>query len=181
VFLENVPGLWPDGFAVVENDLRAAGYVVSDPLLASAADLGATQRRMRLWTLAYLRRDGLGLQWLRRVLHEFGQTFRDHADGRGEDVGDMHGGGRETHGAEQPVWQRSTSSIRTNCPFPPGRNPEHWRGIAPEDQPAIPGVAHGVADWVERVRTTGAGLVPVVAAAAFVVLAAMAIGEEGAR
>lgn len=53
VFLENVPGHVLLGLSDVANDLSGLGCVVPRPILLEAAQVGASQRRERLFVLAY--------------------------------------------------------------------------------------------------------------------------------
>lgn len=59
-FLENVPGMLEYVSARAVPDLRRLGYVVPRPLLFEAAEVGAPQRRERLFVLAYHQRGRFG-------------------------------------------------------------------------------------------------------------------------
>ena len=89
------------------------------------------------------------------------------------ELGDA-GAGRHPGGAfaglRQPEgWVHSDGSAI----WPPGPgDAEAWARIAPEAQPAIRGVANGMASRVDRLRLCGNGVVPLAAAYAFRTLAA---------
>ena len=165
VFVENVGALVGRGLEIVLGDLAQMGFDAEWGVF-SAAEAGAPHRRDRLFILAYKHRDRRESQWLgrdeRQIEHE--ASFGNDADRRG--------------GAAE--LEHDSSERRA---FPPGpAEREAWRHI-PEDlqpatQPALRGVVDGAARGVGRVKTSrvdelrilGNGVVPAVAAVAWVML-----------
>lgn len=160
VFVENVAGHVQLGFDAVCGDLAALGYVVEAGLV-SAAEVGASHERKRLFALGYRAR--AGRPRLRRARP--GRVRRPVADS-------------PVIGASGPDLHRQAFSARGGllvCPaFPPGPGHfEEWTALlrrTPDLQPALRGVSDGVADILDRLRLCGNGVVPLAAAYAFVTL-----------
>lgn len=229
VFIENVPGLLSvnGGRAMREvlGDLAALGFDVEWTRL-SAAGVGATQLRERLWLLAH-RHDGRlpKLRWEpehdRDARHDpdgpGGAALARTNGGRGHlgpgaphherfDVEPSHRGGDLAHpagvGEREPHHPTGTvtrdhsrpdsgrrssgvadpESTRPQGQGLPRRAPQ--RGLwppRPDDrdgwartdgpQPSVRRMADGLAHRLDRLHTTGNGVVPLVAASAFVHLA----------
>lgn len=157
VFLENVPGLLLGGIEHVLSDLAEIGFNAEWDVL-SAAQCRASHFRERLFILAYA--DGKPRQWPRRRLAD-------------EQTEETHGGSQQL-GAE--CGPETSSPVGA---WPPGPGEiDAWldvlrqrRELAPAVEPELHRLAHGMAGWVERLRTAGNGVVPVVAALAFITLA----------
>jgi DNA (cytosine-5)-methyltransferase 1 len=96
VFLENVPGHISLGLREVLLDLEGLGYCVEDaegePLceVVSAAEVGATHLRKRLFVLAYRDLAGLRELWRSELLDGERQALGDDADGCGQAMGNAH-------------------------------------------------------------------------------------------
>lgn len=169
VFVENVPGLVDGGLGHVLGDLAESGYDAEWDVFR-ASDVGATHRRARLFVLAHLDREGLGI--LRKAYDYDGcHASGCDADGRGAGMGDVRSEGRESVVLDR--WSAPSNESRDTgrylAVWPPGRESD-YAGIDVSDQPAMARVAHGPTSWVDEVRASGNCVVPVVAAYAFVTL-----------
>ena len=219
VLLENVPGLAttiaPDGRSALEtvhDDLRGMGYEVAWDEF-SAAEVGATHLRERLFIVAHAGRrgaDGIQPERKRRghepsaasggrenVAHAAGGGLggdggapghAGHPERSGGALGDT-GGPRHQGG----LLARRADAARREEPdgpsgqpgcvlpaFPPDRiDAERWRavlseypGLAPAVEPGLRGVADGMAAGLDpsRLALTGNGVVPLVAAHAWLTL-----------
>jgi len=155
VFAENSPNLRTRGLGTVVEGLASLGYDVRWCVLG-ACDVGSPHRRKRMWILAELPSERL-------------------------EVGQVQGRGQEANASPgRTLLQRQTANTDGEL-----IRKQHGRRIgsggqgAPESRDAdwwsvdrIPRVADGVADRVERVKATGNGQVPAVAALAWRVLRA---------
>lgn len=210
VFLENVANHLRLGFRAVQDDLRGMGYGVEAGLF-SAGELGAPHRRERLFILAVADAKGdYGRGELatgeqggdgRSGFAGIERAGQDEARRRG--AGDVEYTGCECVGADEP--QHEPERIGTPYAWPPGPgDADGWRDVLlrnPELAPALPTIAalreqpeaaepavrrilDGLAYRVDRLRGTGNGVVPVVAAKAFTCLLAKhcaGSGEAGVR
>lgn len=175
VFFENVSGHLTLGFDAVRADLERLGYRVAAGLF-SAAEVGASHRRERLFIL------GVADTWSERSqgFGEGGSTQGAVGRGGGTTVANTdiwHR--RENESKQRKVWgifdRRSSDGVDL---FPP--NPtdlDAWRRIladrpdlAPATQSGVCGVVDGSASRLDRLRALGNGVVPLVAAYAFVSL-----------
>lgn len=165
VFCENVPGHINLGFREVAGELQEMGYRVA-ALLRSAADLGSTHERERLFILGY--RDG-----------ERGSQQEGSKPKERRRTGDSSGGFlaynccKRLEGIRERasrIGQELSEPTGSRLLFPPDRRPENWREVDEALKPAVPRMAHGSADRVDSIRSTGNAVVPCVAAAAFVEL-----------
>ncbi|MFI4977577.1 MAG: DNA cytosine methyltransferase [Solirubrobacterales bacterium] len=187
VFLENVRGLLSvndgAGFHEVISSLSALGYDAEWDCF-SASEVGAPHGRQRLFVLAHADEQGL---------EGWDRAERGSADERapgpgGSEVGDSaHADGRRRIGGEEAGTRADQVGRRRSSgsggvlgrPFPPGPDDrDAWIRIlaerpdlAPAVEPAVRGVVDGMAYRVDRLRLTGNGVVPMVAATAFVALA----------
>ena len=193
LFLENVQGHLTLGFDTVVNDLQGAGYDITAGLF-SAAEVGASHQRKRLFALAVL-----------------GDTAKHHAKrpnrrSRHKKHGDeqtnfrptrkssqilANSGGSGLQGTERTgpsdSWNRTQASGPTSelcgllfAPRPDDR--ETWKQLldtSPEIEPAIRGVPDGVAPgiYADQLRLIGNGVVPLAVAYAFTLLAAAHIAH----
>jgi DNA (cytosine-5)-methyltransferase 1 len=178
VFLENVPGHVKRGFASVVADLQRMGYVVSAGLF-SAEEVGAPHRRQRLFALAYAGR------------HAAGQSGRGAGPGGSDSpvsgdareivgcpsiaVADAHSDGLQRQWIDEFANTARRHDVdrcdRSAPAFPPPQCVHLWADVPADSQPAVCRVADGLACRVERLQLCGNGVVPVVAAHAFLTLA----------
>ena len=193
-FFENVGGHLRLGFEQVHDDLQSMGYRVKAGLF-TAAEVGASHRRERLFILAYRsgifgeRRvaEGSGKQQQQapagsecRVVadatrpgagqHQLGP--RVMPSGGEPAMGDANGTGLERRSHAQ------YDSADEEFAFPPGPT-DHgrwWRLLIkwPDLEPAVRRGADGLANRVDRLRLCGNGVVPLAAAYAFHVLSTQA-------
>ncbi len=173
VFLENVRALISrGGLALVLGDLADLGFDAEWTVL-SAAEVGASHKRERVFILA--RADGGGLSIERQQLsHDRHAQPRNNAHRRGVSaVGDADGPGREGHRRAQPGWRL----------FPPGPgDASGWAELLrrePGLEPSLRRDADGTSEWMglvhasrdDQLRLLGNGVVPLQAAVALAVLA----------
>jgi len=165
VFLENVPGLLDGGIGPILGDLAQAGYDAEWGCF-SAAEVGASHLRKRVFIMAYAQGSGAwgkirdvcqknGRQKTRRVQLSSGpDTEMENTTSSGLE-------GSESHGLQYELG-----------PFPPLPGDidgwKYYRG----PQPALRRGPDGMAYWVDRIRVIGNGVVPLEAAYAFRTLAA---------
>lgn len=149
VFLENVPPLLTrGGIEPVLRDLASLGFDAEWEVLA-ASSLEAPHQRKRLYILAYAPGSGLQGTFNTRFGSLKCDSLADSCEGSG----------------------LASVGVENFSPFPPGRQYDDWLLVEDELQPVIRGVVDGVPDWVDRIRTIGNGVVPLVAGAAFLCLA----------
>jgi DNA (cytosine-5)-methyltransferase 1 len=190
VFLENVSDHLNCGFQEVRDDLRGMGYRVEAGLF-TAAEAGDSQLRQRLFILAindshgrertqlhllagrpqqtvsYVDGAGTGLR-TQEVAHALDGRSQD---GRGASVGAIRHKGNENIGSTS----EKTSGFLYAFPPSPDAIVE-WQRILDTDvslEPAVCGVVDGRTSRVDELRALGNGVLPVVAAYAFVTLAEM--------
>lgn len=198
VFLENVSGLLTSdgGFDAVLGDLAALGLDAEWTVLG-AGEVGAAQRRDRVFVLAYA--DGHGRQQGTKTVLERTTIATQHGETMGYAPGGQRGircrteegppgaaGGSSGDVVERPVANaegsgRSRRSVEPGDPrsqlaalergcrplFAPG--PDRYPADAP--QPAVRRMDPRVAYRVDRLRCVGNGVVPLQAAVAFHLLA----------
>ncbi|MEM8541901.1 MAG: DNA cytosine methyltransferase [Pseudomonadota bacterium] len=169
-FFENVDGHLNLGAAEVFKDLREMGYSPKAGLF-SALETGASHLRKRLFILAHaddkplLQSNAHGAFHERAAVPERPDTggqssgtweYRSHVDTNVYD-GKSHGGG-ENGGFQVPLYPPAPHQFGT------------WGEILerrPDLQPELFGLDNGVANWVDRSRSAGNGVCPLVAAYAF--------------
>lgn len=166
VFVENVPGHLSLGFDAVCRELQDMGYRIAAGVF-SAAEVGASHRRERLFCLAYRdqrmpgRDDGAG---------DVGDTYEQGLEGRS---GPLGGGSHEL-----PAWPPSPSShaewswVIHHYPFlAPAVSVADADGGEETPEPAVRRVADGLSHRMDRLRCLGNAVVPATAEKAFRVLA----------
>ncbi len=162
IFCENVPGHLSCGFDQVVQDLEAMDYGVK-AIVVSAAEVGASQLRERLFFLGYAHGSVGG------VLAGFRDNFKGLSDGEAG----LSGPNKQTdamldlsvaHGASP------TPTDRLPLFAPPPDDLEAWLSVLskhPGLQPALLRDADGLANRLDRRRLAGNGVVPLAAAHAF--------------
>ena len=189
VLLENVPGLAttiaPDGRSALEtvcDDLQELGFAVAWDEF-SAAEVGATHLRERIFIAGRLADTEYPERWAEHQEHRDAHR-RSGFGRRGADVADAGRGGadgvqpeRERRRYEPATAGGSGGDVGV---FPPGRLAERaWRAVlavrpdlAPAVEPPVRGVVDGVAAGLDpsRLALTGNGVVPLVAAHAWLTL-----------
>lgn len=155
--LENVPGLLTGAhgyFGTVVGDLAESGYdAVWDCLPASA--LGAPHRRDRLWIVAADAANREGVDLRREGRNPGGERQRRSRHARPSGVAHA-----------DPLRRTRRSRL-----FGQGGRGQPADGGWWSAEPGMGRVAHGVADWVDRLTALGNGQVPIVAATAYRLLA----------
>lgn len=188
VFVENVSALRSRGLDIVLTDLASLGFD-AEWSCYRASDVGAPHRRERIFILAY--RIGFELRkqsWWRggsrgsgkALTPDAGNVMADSDSNRLQSVGRgrVHDGrAPQRHDVNGP---RGTTSAVGNewAPWPPGPEElDHWREylrLRPDAEPAVcrgsHGMATGLVDRADRLRLLGNGVVPQVAAMAFLEL-----------
>lgn len=157
-FFENVGNHLRLGFEQVEDELRQMGYVVAAGLF-SAEEVGSTHQRERLFIVAYSSNHGCRDAPLQA----------DHKERWAAAVRPPHVPGRKGWLSHQPDSESRPASVA--LAFPP--HPDDRDGwakvlaVSPAVEPAVRGVADGLAPRVDRLRACGNGVVPAVAALAW--------------
>jgi DNA (cytosine-5)-methyltransferase 1 len=167
LFVENVQGHVSLGLESVWNDLQAMGYAVEAGIF-SAAEVGATHIRKRLFLLAYADR-----QCVRDLARSVADQWAPGADGGRAPVGYTSGG----KDLDTTVHDGHGAGARL---FPPFADDfaawEGWLSVRPDMQPAVVGSHDGLAFKMDRYRLTGNGVCPLAAAYAFCSLLLHAAG-----
>lgn len=162
LFAENVLGHVSLGLETVWSDLCDMGYEVAAGIF-SAAEVGASHIRQRLFILAYA--DMFTIRELARHLPE------------GRETGS---GGRETSawntcGGQGVDFALDGGHIDCSGFFPPSPDAfpawEDWLAARPDLLPCVVGTHDGLAGKMDRYRLVGNGVVPLEAAYAFCTLA----------
>ena len=159
--LAHVSALLVRGFDRVAGDLAALGYDLAWGVFR-ASDVGAPHRRERVFALAHATSDLWGAQRNGGSIPPNGAGHRDE----GVANADRNGLDRE---------RVSGLLDREREPWPPAPDDaDGWCAYLernPGAQPAVRRGTDGLANRVDRLRLTGNGVVPAVAAVAFRVLA----------
>lgn len=163
-FIENSPVLARRGLGTVLSDLAALGYD-AEWLVVSAAQIGALHKRERIWILADANRYGMEKRLWQDGQPGCGEISQSgmETDRSRKDVADAHGAGlegRQCGGMQKHAGERLAGT---------GGSPSAFTGWW-ESEPDVGRVADGVAARVDRLRCTGNGQVPGVAAMAWRIL-----------
>ena len=168
-FFENVPGHLRLGFEQVVYDLSDMGFRVKAGLF-TAQEIGAPQRRERLFIVAHSReRDrrgsinekntrGTDTEESPPHAERPSTSYMEHAESDKNERRCFRSGERK-----QKITHRKSSEIAL---FPPPVNGD-WEGVDDAFKPEISRMADGNSCWVDRVRGIGNAVVPLVAAYAW--------------
>lgn len=135
-FLENVPGLiFHPYFKTILSNLYEAGYDIDWPEIIAAADVGASQIRERVWILAHSKCIDPSIPIRAEEKVNFPKA----------------GWSRSAMGYDLPTWP------------PKRRDYAKWDEIRKiPDESYFPGMAHGMAHRMDRIKAIGNGQVPAV-------------------
>ena len=164
VFVENSPMLVRRGLAVVLGDLAAVGYDAQWCVLG-AHHAGAPHRRDRIWILATDANGKRGRQESKRKPRRC-HWSKPWNDGEPQHVADADGGRRKEfwlkkHGKQQSaLWRQPDGCCQERRRN--GQGQDWW-----STEPNVGRVADGVAARMDRLKATGNGQVPAVAALAW--------------
>lgn len=186
-FFENVAGHLEVGFAHVTGQLRELGYSPKAGLFA-AVEAGASHERVRLFVLAHADRLEQRQQGDDRDLGRADAPgSADRAQTAGRPAEEHEGLGDQLDALVAPAAGRELEAdpkagSADELPlFAPGPGElESWHRclrLAPELQPALPDLAHGVAGRMDQSRGAGNGVCSLAAAYAYRTLSA-AFGRE---
>jgi DNA (cytosine-5)-methyltransferase 1 len=160
VFIENVRQLAKSGIDIVKKSLNEIGYHMEDPIIVSAADVGAPHRRARLFILAYPNRES-----------DIGRpkpqlSVCDAARSRDE----FAGSGDESPIRNPPQFAAAIFQKFAHSGITRERRSEspnsHWWSIEPD----VGRVAYGVPQRVDKLRCLGNAVVHQQAEAAWKIL-----------
>jgi DNA (cytosine-5)-methyltransferase 1 len=171
-FFENVAGHLSLGFRDVAADLQDMGFRVA-ACVVSAAEVGGSHIRDRLFILAHADRDHVGKSGqCRDVPHRVGLPERPQPDGQADRYQERG------HDLDADVGSACDGGLVAAGPalFPPmpGDLAEWGKALAdrPDLKPALHRLDDGLASWVERSAAAGNGVVPMAAARAWHMLKA---------
>ncbi len=156
VFCENVAAHLRNGFPTVARDLQEMGYKVA-ATLHTASEHGAWHKRERLFWLATRHTD----------------SGSEHAIPVDAEVAGESGGSAMAHSESvRHPKGRLPSGAQAQQSGPTDDGQRNFKYLGWEAEPAVGRVADGVANRVDQLRACGNGVVPQVAAAALMELAA---------
>ncbi len=170
-FFENVVGHLSLGFDVVAAELQGMGYRVA-ACVVSAAEVGASHIRERMFILAHANGEGDGHP---RVDYLDARSWPAVSQGRqpeGEPVRDMVG----CQGVDSDVGSVDRGGLDAADPTlfaPMPGDFAQWGKVLGQDdgiKPCIQRLDHGVATWMDRTAAAGNGVVPMAAARAWIML-----------
>jgi len=190
--LENVPGHLSLGFDTVVSDLQVTGYDITAGLFP-ASEVGASHQRKRLFALAVMGDTTIrnGNRSNCRPGEKPGNESTNPEPTRQSDQILANTGGEGLQGTERTGASHSWDRTKAHGPAPefrsllfaPGPGElETWRKLLESDptiEPSLRGVPDGVAPGVygDRLRISGNGVVPLVVAYAFTLLATAHIAQ----
>jgi DNA (cytosine-5)-methyltransferase 1 len=146
-FFENVTNLAKHGaLREILGDLSTLGYDAEWDVF-SAAEVGAPQRRRRLFILAHANSTGPAYERSRWILDRQWEACRDDTD------------------------RRCSTPLAV---FPPGRDPSLWKDVPVDSQPSIHRVVDGSTVWRHRLFLVGNSVCPLAVALSYRTLAARA-------
>jgi DNA (cytosine-5)-methyltransferase 1 len=167
VFFENVPGHLTLGLQDVTRDLQAMGYRVAATVV-SAAEVGASHTRERLFILAHADVQGIGQPGLHRG-RAGGHSVQDGSEPNGVADWDQERG--ERLDLDVGALDGSGLDAGTVPIFPPVPGDfAQWGEIlraSPHLKPCLHGLDDGVAFGLDRTSSAGNGVVPLAAAHAY--------------
>jgi DNA (cytosine-5)-methyltransferase 1 len=159
VFLENVPGIVHNGLETVGRDLGRLGYCVEAGFF-SAAEVGASHKRQRIFILAHRKEQPKRKSWNKRLWSQGWESPERSGRTDVADVGCVGADRKQSGWSGRPCW-----------PYPPDFGGTWPVGL----EPAIRRVAYGTSNRMDRLRAIGNGVVPLVAAYAFKTLMRRAV------
>lgn len=162
VVLENVPNVVDFAGPIVFGDLAKMGFDAAWGIVR-ASDAGAPHQRARFFAVAIhpdTDHHGLTISRLREDDHEGvigkGELARNRAEGLRPDVPDTNGEGRQGH------WfslEREAEEI-PHGHFRQESQPRAWTRPGWTPEPRVDRMVDGVANWMDRLRACGNGVVP---------------------
>jgi len=165
VFCENVPGHINLGFDRVVSDLSEMGFQIEADVF-SAAEIGASQIRERLFFLAYANGETSGqyavneAEGKRLAVDEDKLSVRNRKGGNSVATG-LYNRGKVSETA-------SPSNKPLFAPYPDQCDLwDNMLEISPDLQPALHRPDTGVADWLDRSTASGNGVCSLAAAYAY--------------
>lgn len=167
LFCENVRGHVSNGLREVLEDLASLGFSAEWDLF-SAEEEGSPHIRERLFVLAYA--DGQRRNQVRELWQR-----ESHLGRCAEALAHANRGGLSGERQSQPGGIKRTPGNLADGRALPGRLWDGGRNEWWVAEPAVGRVAHGVANRVDRLRATGNGVVPAVAARAWLELTGRAL------
>jgi len=184
-FFENVRGHLSLGFPQVLCELRELGYAVEVGLY-SAAEVGAPHERCRLFILAHAHGFGFNRRDILRGEVQEGQLHNQTTvSSEGLANADSEQSSRvfdEFSDTQRRKKQRQHINICSISQWPRGQGEEQYEWESPREvqaQSRLGGATDGFADWVDRIRMVGNGVVPQTAALAWTELWKKARNNNG--
>lgn len=167
VFFENVPGHLTLGLQDVTGDLQDLGYRVAARVV-SAAEVGGSHTRERLFILAHADVQGRGQQGV-HCGQSGGHPVQDGPEPGGQPDWDQErGAGLDAHVGHVDIGRLDTGAVPLFPPIP-GDLAEWGETLdrSPGLKPCLHGLDDGVAFRMDRTSAAGNGVVPLAAAHAY--------------